>query len=179
MRVSLGARPAGEIGVVALAVHNERRQQPNACTTVFAQHAGRNRIEALRLDRHIAIRAILRPELHEQQPQEMVYFSESADRGFAPAAARALLDGDGGRDSVDRIHVGTRGRLDELSCVGIEGFEIAALAFGKHDVEGERRLARARDSRHDSKPVARYLDIDILEIVLPRVVDPNRVIGDR
>jgi hypothetical protein len=56
--------------------------------------------------------------------------------------------------------------------------EVAALPLAEHDVERERRLARARDARHDRKAVARQLDVDVLEVVLARAVNGDGRNGD-
>src|ERR1019366_7490085 len=93
-------------------------------------------------------------------------------RALAPAAARALLDRDRRRDAEDRFDVGLGGGLHELARVGIERFEIAALAFSKHNVKCERAFAAARDPGDNRELVARNRDIDVLEVVLARVVYP-------
>jgi hypothetical protein len=53
----------------------------------------------------------------------------------------------GGRDAEDRVDVGLGRGLHELARVGVERLEVAALALGEDDVEGEGGLARARGRR--------------------------------
>ena len=173
--MALAARPFREIGVVALAIHHQRREQTHARSPVGAQDSRRDGIHALRLDRHVATRAVLGAELHEQQAQEMVDFGQRGHRALAPAAAGALLDRHRWRNAVDRVNVGTRGRLDELARVGVERLQVAALSFGEHEVEGKSGFAAARDARHDGKAVARDGDVDVLEVVLARMVHVDRV----
>src|SRR5256885_17257787 len=72
----------------------------------------------------------------------------SAHGGLAPAARQALLDGHGGRNAVDRVHLGPARRLDDGARIGVQRLQVAALAFVEQDVEGQRGLARARDTRH-------------------------------
>src|SRR4029077_5186496 len=98
---------------------------------------------ALRLDRHLAIGTVLRSELHIKEAQKVVDLRECCPRALAPAAARALLDGHRGRDSEDRIDVGPRRGLYELSGVGVERLEIASLTLIEEDVKGEGRLTRS------------------------------------
>ena len=107
----------------------------------------------------------------------MVDLGECCDGALAAAAAGALLDGNRRRDAEDRIDVGARGRLHELPCVGVQGLEVAPLALVEEDVEGERRLARARDPGDHREAVARDLDVDVLQVVLARVVDDDRRCG--
>ncbi len=48
-----------------------------------------------------------------------------------------LLDGDGGAEAVDGVDFGPFHLIEELSRVGGERFDVAALAFGVDGVEGE------------------------------------------
>src|SRR5690606_34905133 len=98
---------------------------------------------ALRLDRNTAIRAMLRAELHEQEPQEVIDLGQRGDGAFATAAARALLDRDRRRHAVHGVDVGARRGLDELARIRVQRLEVAALAFGEQDVERDRALAAA------------------------------------
>src|SRR6267154_1048304 len=80
-----------------------------------------------------------------------------------------------GRDAEDRVHVGTRRALDELARVGVERLEIASLAFGEKYVEGKRGFPRARDAGDHGELVARDFNVDGFQIVLPRIVNPDRL----
>ena len=101
----------------------------------------------------------------------MIDLGQRRDRALAAAARGALLDRDRRRNAEDRIDVGPRGGLHELARVGVERFEVAALALGEHDIECKRRFAAAGHAGDDGEPVARNLDVDVLEIVLAGVVD--------
>ena len=171
MRVALLCGPRGEVRVVTLARHDQRREQSDLLAAVVLEDARRDGLEALRLDRHVAVRTVLRPELHVEQPQEVVDLGQRRDGALAAAAAGALLDRDRRRNAEDRIDVGTRSRLHELPRVRVQRFQVAALPFAEHDVERERRLARAGHARHDREAVARHLDVDVLQVVLARAVD--------
>ena len=70
----------------------------------------------------------------------------SAHRGLAPAARKPLLDGDRGRNAVDRIDLGPAGRLHDGTGVGVERLQVAALALVEQNVESQRGFARARDA---------------------------------
>ena len=178
MRIALLRSPRGQVRVVTLARHDERRQHFDLLAAVVLEHASRDGLEALRLDRHVAVGAELRAELDVEQAQEVIDLRQRRDRALAAAAAGALLDRNCRRDAEDRIHVGTRRGLHELARISIERFEVAALPLAEHDVERERRLARARDARHDRKAVARQLDVDVLQVVLARAVNGDGRNGD-
>src|SRR5258706_5007870 len=86
----------------SLPVDDERGEQADALPLVFAQEACRDRVLALRLDRHLAVGAVLEPELDVEQPQEVVDLGQRRDRALASAAAGALLDRDRRRNAGDR-----------------------------------------------------------------------------
>ena len=149
----------------------------------FASRSSRAAIasSALRLDRHVAVRAVLHAELDVEQAQEVMDLGQRADRALAAAAAGALLDRDRRRDAEDRIDVGPRRGLHELPRVRVQRLEVATLAFGEQDVEGERRLAGAGDTGDHREALARNLDVDVLQVVLARVVHDDRIargVGD-
>ena len=60
---------------------------------------------------------------------------------------------------------------EELPGVGREALDVAALPLGENRVEGQRRLARAGESRHDDEFVVRNFDLDVAEVVDPRSFD--------
>ncbi len=144
--------PGGEVRVVALARRDERGEDADPLAPVVPQDPrGRMASGALRLDRDVAVGAVLRAELHEQQPQERVDLRERGHGALPAAAAGALLDGHGGRNAVHPVHVGPARGLHELPRVRVEGFQVPALALGKEDVEGDGALAAAAHARDDAE----------------------------
>ena len=125
------------------------------------------------------VRTVLRADLDVQQSQEVINLGQGGDRALAAAAARPLLDRDGGRNAKDRVDVRTRSRLHELTRIGIERFEVAALSLGEQDIEGERALAAARHAGDDGEALARDVHVDVLQVVLAGVVDADRVVAPR
>ena len=87
----------------------------------------------------------------------------TVERGFEPG--RLLLDRDRRRQPLDQVDVRLLHLLEELPRVGGQRLDVAALAFGVDRVEGERRLARARQAGDDDQLVARDVDVDVLEVV--------------
>ncbi len=174
--VTLAARPLGQVGVIALSVDNQRGEQADALPLVFAQKARRDRVLALRLDRHLAVGAVLRAELDVEQSEEMIDLGERRDGALAAAAAGPLLDRDRGRDAEDRVHVGARRALDELARVGVERLEIASLPFGEKYVEGKRGFPRARDAGDHGELVARDFNVDGFQVVLAGIVNSDRLV---
>ncbi len=101
----------------------------------------------------------------------MINLRDGGDGRFSAAARDALLDGDGGRQAGDQIHVGLFELLDELPRVRRHAVEEPALAFGEEDIERERRFARAAEAGDDDHLVARNRERDVLQIVLARAAD--------
>ena len=153
--VAAGRGPVGELGVIALAADDERREQYHALAAVALHDLRMDRFEALRVDRDAAVGAMLHAELDEQEAQEVIDLGQRRDGALAAAAARALLDRDGRRNAVHGVDVGAAGGLDELARVRVQRLEVAALAFGEQDVERDRALAAAADARDDRELVAR------------------------
>jgi hypothetical protein len=62
----------GEVGVDALAVDDQRREQADVLPRVVAHELRGDALGALRLDRRRRSRAVLHAELHVEQAQEVV-----------------------------------------------------------------------------------------------------------
>ena len=142
MRKAFALRPLGQIGVQPLAIDHQGCEYGGVAPLEITQHARGNRIQRLRLNRHITARAMLSAELHPHQAQKVINLGECGHRRFASSARHPLLDGDRGRNAVNRIHIGPRGGLHKLPRIGVQRFKIAALAFVKNNVKRERRFAR-------------------------------------
>ena len=84
-----------------------------------------------------------------EKAEVVVDFGGGGDGGARVASLIFLLDGDGGREAVHEVDVGLLDALEELTRVGGEGFDVAALAFGIDGIKGQRGFAGARDTRDD------------------------------
>jgi hypothetical protein len=105
-----------------------------------------------------------------EDAQVIVNFGDGADGGARATVGGFLLDGDGGAEAIDGIDFGALHLIEELTGVGREGFDVAALSFGIDCVEGEGGFAGAAESGDDGEGVAGDLDVDIFEIVLAGAV---------
>ena len=177
MRMAVRLRPARQFGVVALATDHQRCQQADVLAAPLAQDARHHRVLGLRRDRAAAVGAVLHAQLHVHEAQEVVDLGLRRHRALAATAAGALRDRHGRRNAEHAVDIRLAFRLHELARVGIQRFEIAALAFAEHDVERQRGLARAGHAGHHGETVARNVDLDVLQVVLARAVHHDAVGG--
>src|SRR5439155_3679082 len=75
----------------------------------------------------------------------------------------------------DRVDLGLLHLLEELARIGRERLDVAALALGVNRVEGQRRIAGAREPPDGDELVARDLEIDVLEVVLAGAPDDDPI----
>ena len=165
------------LAVLALAPAHDRRQQVEARALRQRQHAVDHLRHGLALDRQAGGRRIGHADAREQQAQVVVDLGDGADGGARILGGGLLLDGDGRRQPVDVVDIGLLHHLQELARVGRQALDVAPLPLGIDGVEGERRLARARQPREHDQRVARDLEVDVLEVVLARAADVDRLAG--
>ena len=162
-----------------LAAAHDRRQHVDALVVGRQHHHVDDAIERLRGNRAPAEMAVREADVGEQQPQVVVDFGDGADGGARVRAGRFLLDRDRRRQAVDQIDVRLLHLLEELPRVRRQRLDVAALAFRVNRVEGERRFPRAGQAGDDDQPIARDVDVDILEVVYARAAHRNPVVRHR
>ena len=109
----------------------------------------------------------------KQQPQVVVDLGARAHRAARVARHRALLDGDGRRQTADEVAVGLGHAPHELARIGRQALHVAALPLGIQRVEGQRRLAATRQARHHDKLAARYRHVNVLQVVDAGTLDDD------
>jgi len=87
-----------------------------------------------------------------------------------------LFNGYCGTQTLNVINVRPLHQSEELPCVRGKALDVAPLAFGVDGVECQAGLAGAGKSRDDHEFVARYLNINILEVVLPSPFDYEEIL---
>ena len=108
-----------------------------------------------------------------EQPKVVVNLGGRGDGRSRIGGGVALLDGNRRGESLDVIHIGLLHLIEELSRVGREALDIFALSLGEKRVERQRGFARAAEAGHHHELVARNLDVEIAEIVLPGSFDSD------
>src|SRR5207244_119723 len=130
-----------------------------------------DRLLALPRYRLPADRAVRPADPGVKQAQVVVDLGDGAHgRAWIPGG-RLLVDRDRRREPFDRIDVGLLHHLEELARVRGEALDVAPLALRVDRVEGQGRLAGAREPGDADQLVPRQPDVDVLEVVLPGAVD--------
>jgi hypothetical protein len=126
-----------------------------------------------------AAAAVQHRRAREQQLQVIVEFGHRADGRARRAHRIVLIDRDGGRNALDAIDRRLVHAIEELARVRRESLDVAALTFGVQGVEHQRRFSRAADAGHDDQFVERQIEVEILEIVLARAANADRIRAGR
>ena len=156
---------------------DDRRHHVDAFVGRIDHHHVGDALERLRRDLAVAVRAMRRPDVGEQQAKVVVDFGDRADGRSGIRRGRFLLDRDGGRQAVDEVDVRLLHLLEKLARVGRERLDVAALPLGVDGVEGQRGLPGAGQTGNHDQPIARQVDIDVAEVVDPRAPNGNPVVS--
>ena len=134
-----------------------------------------------RLRAHLAAAtvAVRLADARVEQPQIVVDLGDRPDGRARIARGRLLVDRDRRREPLDVVDVRLLHLPQELASVGRERLDVAALPFGVDRVEGERRLPRTGQPGDDDEPVPRERQVDVLEVMLARALDNDRIEGAR
>ena len=139
--VTTWARPIGQLGVHALAVEHEGRQQANVLPFELLHELRRNALRRLRGHRGTIMDAVLGAELHIEQAQEVPHLGGGAHGGFAPTTREALLNGHCRWNAIHRIHLRTTRGLHDAAGIGIQTLEITTLTFVEQNIKRQGRFA--------------------------------------
>ena len=112
-----------------------------------------------------------------EQLQVIVQLRHRADGGARSTHRVRLVDGDRGRNALDPIHLRLVHPVQELPRVRRESLDVAPLPLGVDRVEDQRRLAGAGHAGHDDQLPQRDVEVERLQVVLPRAPQANGVVS--
>ena len=156
-----------EVLVRTLLVFDQRGEEHELGGRLHGQDGVHDGVRGLGLDGAAALGTVKPAQTGEEHAQEVVDLGDRAHGGARVAGGGLLLQRDGGRQPLDLVHVRLVHLGQELPGVGGQGLHVAALALGIDDVEGQGGLARPGRPAHDHEPVARDVQGQVLEIVVP------------
>ena len=84
-----------------------------------------------------------------------------------------LFNGNRGREPFDLVERGLLHLSNKLARITAETFNVASLSFGIDRIHRQRGFSTATHAAANRHGIARYFDVDSLEIVLPRSADEN------
>ena len=108
-------------------------------------------------------------QLGDVRPQHLhviAQLGQCADGGARGSDRVPLLDGDGGQNAFDAIHLRFVHPIEKLPRVRREGFDIPPLPFGKERIERQRTFPRSTQTGDDNQPVERQVEVEIFEIIV-------------
>ena len=163
------------LAILALAAAHDGGQQIEA--GVFRQrHDAINHLaDGLRRDRQAGGGRIGDADPRPQQAHVIIDFGDGGDGGARVLARCLLLNADCRGQALDMVHVRLGHHLQELAGVGGERLHIASLAFGIDGIKGEAGLAGTGQAGDHGERVLGQIDIDALEIMLPRAAHLDMV----
>ena len=147
--------------VRALLFPDDRSQQRKPGAFAEGHQLLHDLVHALAGDLPAADGAMGNADAGVEQTQIVVNFGDRSHGGSGVLGRRLLIDGDGGRQAFDGIHVGLIHLAQELPGVGRQTFHVASLPFRIDRVERQRGLSAAGEPRYDDHLISgdRYVDI--------------------
>ena len=133
-------------------------------------------VDGLGTDRAIALGAVGFSGAAEEQTQIILDFRHRAHGGAGVVAGGFLIDRNGWRQPLNRIHIGLVHLAEKLARIGGQALDVPPLPLGKDRVEGQGALATATHTGENHQPVAGNRQINILEIVLAGTPHPDHIL---
>ena len=171
---TVGDQFAEDVLVLALAIGHDRRQQHDAATLGQSGHLVDHLADGLGVECGAVLGAARLAHTGEEQAQIVVDLGDRADGGARVVGCRLLFDGNGWRKPFDVIDIGFLHHREKLAGVSRQRLHVAPLPLGIERVECQRRLSGTGQSRDHDQPVARNVEVDVLQIVRTRAAHLNR-----
>ena len=165
------ARVLEHLGVLALAGADNGCEYLYAAALRPGHDLVDNLVYGLLADLLAALGAVRDADARPEQAEVVVDLRNGANGGARVAAGGLLVYADGRGQTLDVVHVGLVHLAEEHTRIARKALDIAALALCVYGVERERAFARAGEPGEHDQLVARYLQVDVLEVVLPRALD--------
>ena len=161
--------------VLTLFAPDHRGENLKAGALRQPQNLVHNLVDGLFFDFPAALGAVGRTGSGPQQTQIVVNLRDGAHGGAGVLGGGLLVDGNGGAQAVDAVHIGLVHLSQEHTGVGGQALHISPLALGVDGVKGQRRFAGAGQAREDHQLIPRQRHIHIFQVVFPGAPDGDLI----
>ena len=165
-----------DFGVLALLAPDDGGEHLDAGGLGEGHHLVDDLVDGLLLDLLAALGAVGGAHPGPQQAEVVVNLGDGANGGPGVFGGGFLVDGDGGGQSLNVVHVGLLHLAQKHSGVGGQGFHIPPLALGVQGLEGQGGLPRPGQPGEHHQLVPRDLHVDIFQVVFSRAFDNDLVL---
>ena len=164
-----------QLHMLALPGAHHRGHQLKLGALRQGHHGVGHLVHGLLLDFLAAFGAMGRAHPGIHQAHIIVNFRHGAHGGPGIAGGSFLVDGDGGRQALDAVHIGLIHLAQELPGVAAHALHISPLALSVNRVKRQRGFSRARQPRKHHQLVPRNGDIHVFQVMLPRPAHNNLI----
>ena len=165
------------LGLGAFAAPHNRGQHLEAGAFRQFKHLVYHLVHRLLADDASADRAVRNADAGIHQTEIIINFRHGAHGGTRVVAGGFLVNGNRRGKAGDLVHIGLFHLAQEHAGIAGKAFHIAALAVRKDGIKGQAGLAGAGKARHNNQLVARQNQVDVFQVMLPRALDRNAVVG--
>ena len=162
--------------VLALLAPDHRRENQKPGALPQGLHPVHNLVDGLAVDLLAALGAVGYTHPGPQQPQIVIDFRHGAHGGAWVFGGGFLVNGDGGRQAVNGVHIRLIHLPQKLTGVGAEALHISPLALGVDGIKGQAGLAGAGQTGEHHQLVSGNGQADILQIVLPCALNSDGIV---
>ena len=162
-----------DLGMLTLASTHHRCHHLDACTLGQGHNAVDDLIHRLLADLFSALGTVGRTYPRPQKAHIVIDLRHRTHGGAGILGCGFLIDGDGGAQALNIVHIGLVHLPQKHTGIGAEGLHIAALSLGIDGIECQRGLAAAAETRQHHQLVAGDGYINILQVILPRAFYEN------
>ena len=159
------------LGVLTLASPDHRRQHLNPGSLLERHHPVDDLIHRLLLDFPAADGAMRDADPGIEQAEIVVDFGDGPHGGTGIFRGGLLVDGNGGRQTFDIIHVRLFHLAQKLAGIGGQAFHVPPLSLGVDGIEGQGGFSRSRQAGKHHQLVPGDFDIHVFQIVFPGALD--------
>ncbi len=135
--------------MLALLPPDHGRQYQKPCALPHGFHPVHDLVDGLTADFFPALGAVGNAHSGPEKPQVVIDLRHRTHSGAGVFGGGLLVDGNGGRQAVDGIHVGLIHLAQKLPCVGGQALHIPPLSLGVNGIKSKTGFPGAAEARKD------------------------------